>query len=72
MSGSDHSAKRDSLGQRLLFWFAIIAATVVFGLLALRLYDTYVRAEPEGPEPIRIFRTPTNKDYSSLPASDLA
>ena len=50
--------------ERGLAWLAVAVVIVVAGFLALRLYDAYVRPPPEPQQPIRIFRTPTNNDFS--------
>jgi hypothetical protein len=71
LSGSDDSAKRETTAQRLLSWVAVAVAVVVFGFLAVRLYIHYTQPEPAAPVPIRIFRTPTNNDYSSIAANEL-
>ena len=56
--------------ERLLFWAAVIVFAIASGFLAVRLYDSYMRVEPEVPAPIRIFRTPNDRDYSWTPVPD--
>ncbi len=64
MSGPDQGGARKRRAPDVLTVVAIIVAAMVFGAVAVRLYDTYLRAGPAAPAPIRIFRTPTNNDYS--------
>ena len=49
-------------------WLMVAAAAVIVGAVAVWLYIRLVHVEPEPPKPIRIFRSPTNKDYSSIAA----
>jgi len=50
--------------ERGLAWLAVAVVVVVAGFLALRLYEVYVRPPSEPQQPIRIFRSPTNNDFS--------
>ena len=48
------------------YWIAVIAFVIGFGWVAIRFYGGYTRVEPTAPVPIKIFRTPNDRDYSSI------
>ncbi|MEW6642464.1 MAG: hypothetical protein AB1586_18300 [Pseudomonadota bacterium] len=50
--------------ERGLAWLAVAVVAVVAGFLVLRLYGVHLRTPPEPQQPIRIFRSPTNNDFS--------
>ena len=64
LTTSREGGPRKPAVQDMLSWLAVLVAIVLFGFVALRLYDTYWLPQPEAPRPIQIFRSPSSHDVT--------